>query len=193
LSEAHLPHDWFPRPLPGNVVIGDGSWFYSSYALRNFQSRRPCGLEVGRNTGVYINTFFDLGPDGEVRIGAFCTISGPVFSTNARVEVGDRVLISEEVVIADHFATTPRTPGPRSGHEPDGSTATIVIGDNAWIGSRAVILAGARLGTGVIVGAGAVVDFEVAPYAIVVGNPARIIGWARPGGGRQDSPSREAR
>src|SRR5258708_35282719 len=100
MSESYLPHDWFPGSLPGNVVIGDGSWFYSSYALRNFHSRRPRGLEVGRNTGVYINTFFDLGPDGEVRIGDFCTISGPVFSTNARVEVGARVLISAEGGIA---------------------------------------------------------------------------------------------
>jgi acetyltransferase-like isoleucine patch superfamily enzyme len=192
MSESYLPHDWFPSPLPGNVVIGDGSWFYSTYALRNFHSRRPCGLGVGRNTGVYIHTFFDLGPDGEVRIGDFCTISGPVFSTNARVEVGDRVLISEEVVIADHFVTTPFTPGPRGGRDPEGSAATIVIGDDGWIGTRAVILAGARLGTGVIVGAGAVVDLEVPPYAIVAGNPARVVGWARPGGGRAATPPPEA-
>jgi acetyltransferase-like isoleucine patch superfamily enzyme len=43
-----------------------------------------------------------------------------------------------------------------------------------------VLLPGARLGDGVIVGAGAVVDFEVPPYAVVAGNPARIVSWARP-------------
>jgi acetyltransferase-like isoleucine patch superfamily enzyme len=96
------------------------------------------------------------------------------------------------VVVADHFATTPHTPGSPGGREPAGSAATIVIGDDAWVGTRAVILAGARLGTGVIVGAGAVVDFEVPPYAIVAGNPARVVGWARPGGGRPVTPTPEA-
>ena len=57
---------------------------------------------------------------------------------------------------------------------------SIVVGENAWIGARAVLLEGARLGEGAIVGAAAVVDFEVPPYAIVAGNPARVVGWARP-------------
>ena len=45
-----------------------------------------------------------------------------------------------------------------------------------------MLLSGARLGKGVIVGAGAVVDFCVPDYAIVAGNPARVVGWARPEG-----------
>jgi virginiamycin A acetyltransferase len=50
-----------------------------------------------------------------------------------------------------------------------------VIGPDVWIGHGALILPGARLGAGVIVGAGAVVGGEVPPYAIVAGNPARVI------------------
>lgn len=188
MSATFLPHDWFPLPLPDNVVLGEGSWLYSTFALRHFQSRRPRGLAVGRNTGVYIHSFFDVGPDGVVEIGDFCTISGPTFSTDSRIQVGDRVLISEEVVIADHFAAVPPS---AAGRAPCGTTDPILIGDDCWIGSRAVILSGARLGTGVIVGAGAVVDFEVPPYAIVAGNPARVVGWARPGGGRPETPDRE--
>lgn len=51
-----------------------------------------------------------------------------------------------------------------------------VIGDGAWIGDRAIILPGRRVGTGAIVGAGAVVTRDVRPYEIVGGNPARPIG-----------------
>lgn len=71
---------------------------------------------------------------------------------------------------------------PRQGGR--GGTREIRIGDLTWIGMKAVLLPGAELGEGVIVGAGTVLDFAVPPYAVVAGNPARIVGRAPPGGGR---------
>ncbi len=50
-----------------------------------------------------------------------------------------------------------------------------VVGHDVWIGREAMILPGARIGSGAIVGARAVVAGEVPPYAVVVGNPARIV------------------
>jgi virginiamycin A acetyltransferase len=50
-----------------------------------------------------------------------------------------------------------------------------VVGPDCWIGHGALILPGAHLGAGVIVGAGAVVRGAVPPYAIVAGNPARLV------------------
>jgi acetyltransferase-like isoleucine patch superfamily enzyme len=49
------------------------------------------------------------------------------------------------------------------------------IGSDVWLGSRAIVLQGVRIGDGAIVGAGAVVTRDVPPYAIVGGVPARII------------------
>lgn len=49
------------------------------------------------------------------------------------------------------------------------------VGHDVWIGHGALILPGARIGSGAIIGAGAVVAGEVAPYAVVAGNPARVI------------------
>jgi maltose O-acetyltransferase len=51
-----------------------------------------------------------------------------------------------------------------------------VVEDHAWVGERVLVLQGRRIGRGAIVGAGAVVTRDVPPYAIVGGNPARIIG-----------------
>jgi acetyltransferase-like isoleucine patch superfamily enzyme len=51
-----------------------------------------------------------------------------------------------------------------------------VIEDGAWIGQRAIILPGRRIGRGAVVAAGAVVTRDVAPLEIVAGNPARVIG-----------------
>lgn len=90
------------------------------------------------------------------------------------VTIGMNVLIAHEVSIIseDHgFASRrvpmrwqPKTEGP------------IVIGDDVWIGCGARILKGITIGTGAIVSAGAVVTKDVAPYSIVGGVPARVIG-----------------
>lgn len=50
-----------------------------------------------------------------------------------------------------------------------------VIGNDVWIGQNAVILPGVHIGDGAIIGADAVVGKDVAPYSVVVGNPAREI------------------
>lgn len=49
------------------------------------------------------------------------------------------------------------------------------IGNDVWIGSGAIVLRGVKVGDGAVIGAGAVVTKDVPPYAIVVGNPARVI------------------
>jgi acetyltransferase-like isoleucine patch superfamily enzyme len=175
MSAAALEHDWFPGPLPANVVLGERTWLYSAYAFLHYRSEQPCGVRVGHDTGIYTETFFDLGPGGEVEIGDYCTVAGPVIATNGRVVIGNHVLISREVIIADTVTAAP--PDVARGNV---RRAEIVVGDCAWLGARAILLDGARLGPGVIVGASTVIDFEVPAYAVVAGSPARIVGWAYP-------------
>ena len=50
-----------------------------------------------------------------------------------------------------------------------------VIGSDVWIGQNAVILPGVRIGDGAIIGANSVVGSDVAPYTIVIGNPAKVL------------------
>ena len=124
---------------------------------------------------MYKGTFFDLGPGGELRIGSFSTLVNVIISTNGRVTIGDYVFIAHEVLIADNPIARP--PGPDRERAP---SPPIEIGDDVWIGASAVILGGARIGAGAIVGAATVVDSDVPPYSIVAGNPARIVGLTRP-------------
>ena len=178
-----LPHDWFPESLPDNVFLGERSWLYSSFAFRHYRSRRPVGVKVGHDTGLYNGTFFDLGPSGEVSIGNYCTLVGAIICSDHRIVIQDYVFVAHEVVLADIFAAAPfeepekqaegkvGTPDPRM---------SILIGENAWIGARAVLLGGAHIGEGAIIGAAAVVDFDVPPYTVVAGNPARIVKHIRP-------------
>lgn len=57
------------------------------------------------------------------------------------------------------------------------SRGDVTIGNDVWIGRKAMILSGVTLGDGVIVGAGSVVRQSAPPYAIVAGNPARVAGF----------------
>lgn len=126
------------------------------------------------------------------RIGADCNVCDYVFIEN-NVIVGDRVTIkcgvqlwdglrlSDDVFIGPN-ATFTNDRFPRSKQYPE-SFAETTIGQGASIGANATILPGINIGQHAMVGAGAVVTRSVPPYAIVVGNPARIIGYA---GGRPD-------
>jgi maltose O-acetyltransferase len=51
----------------------------------------------------------------------------------------------------------------------------IVIGDNVWIGSGAIVLAGVTVGKNSVIGAGAVVTKDVPANVVVVGNPAKVV------------------
>lgn len=51
----------------------------------------------------------------------------------------------------------------------------VIIEDNVWIGYRVIILPGVRVGKNAIIGAGAVVTKDVPPYAVIGGNPARVL------------------
>lgn len=63
--------------------------------------------------------------------------------------------------------------GGKDGHP--ASKGETIIGDDVWLGYRAVILSGVSVGSGAVVGACAVVTSDVPPYSIVAGNPARIV------------------
>ena len=51
----------------------------------------------------------------------------------------------------------------------------IVVGDDVWIGENAIVCSGVTIGQGAIVAAGAIVTKDIEPYAIVGGNPAKVI------------------
>jgi len=173
-SSIQLEHDWFPRPLPANVSIGEKSWCYSSFAFLHCRNKKENKIHIGSNTGIYNGTFFDLGPDSEVHIGDYCTLVGAILSVNCRVEIGNYCFLAHEVVLADSFAATPLMSGGNSSEQ-----GGIILEENCWVGMRASIIGPVRIGKGAIIGAATSVNFDVPPYAIVAGNPAKIVGWSK--------------
>jgi acetyltransferase-like isoleucine patch superfamily enzyme len=98
---------------------------------------------------------------------------GPGTVVYGEVTIGNDVMIAPYVVIAGGSHGTARNGEPMA-RQPDVCKG-ITIADDVWIGANAVITDGVTIGAGAIVGAGSVVTKDVEPYAIVAGNPARLL------------------
>jgi maltose O-acetyltransferase len=156
----------FAIHLPGsyNPYIGR-----LSQKIRYFCCKRifdKCGKEVNIEHGA------DFGAGKGMEIGDYSGIG--VNSIVGVLKVGKHVMMSPEVriITKNHIFSDLSVPIPLQGSEPP---RPVIIEDGAWIASRAIILPGRKIGKGAIVGAGAVVTKDVPPYAIVGGNPARIL------------------
>jgi maltose O-acetyltransferase len=90
------------------------------------------------------------------------------------VTIGNYVMIGPETLIItqNHIHSDITSPIGLQGNE---NVKPVVICDDVWIGARVIILPGRKIGKGAIVGAGAVVTRDVPDYAIVGGNPAKVI------------------
>jgi maltose O-acetyltransferase len=137
--------------------------------LRYFAARRlfdSCGENVNIERGA------DFGTGNGVRIG---NNSGIGVNAHLRgpVEIGDDVMMGPDVIIltSNHNFEDLTNPMSRQG-----STKKLVhIANNVWVGARVIILPGVEIGEGAILAAGSVVTKNVPNYAVVGGNPARII------------------
>jgi acetyltransferase-like isoleucine patch superfamily enzyme len=85
------------------------------------------------------------------------------------------IVIGSDVSIGPEAAILTLGHDPRSPEFADRG-GPVSIGDRVWIGYRALVLPGVCIGEGAVVGAGSVVTRDVAPFTIVAGNPARVIG-----------------
>ena len=162
-----------------------GATIGSKTTLRTAVSvRRPWCVRLGTRVeiehAVYLKVVSD---DATLSVGDYSFIgAGTEIDVAQSVTIGAHSLIAPQVFITDH---THRADAGRRIDEQGNRVAPVAIGDDAWIGTRAVILPGVTIGDGAIVGAGAVVTQSVPPYAIVAGVPAKIIGT------RDNDPRRE--
>ena len=132
------------------------------------------GCGVGAATK--IGTFVEI--QSEVQVGRRCKISSHTFICSG-VTIEDEVFIGHGVMFINDLYPRATTAGGQLQTARDWRQIPTVVRTGASIGSNATILAGVTIGERALVGAGAVVTHDVAPYAIVAGAPARVVGDAR--------------
>jgi acetyltransferase-like isoleucine patch superfamily enzyme len=136
---------------------------------------RPWCLRIGARADIEHGVFLKCVDDGaSVVIGDFVFIgAGTEIDAAQSVTIGAHTLLAPGVFITDHTHNAVRGVLLK---EQGSRSAPVVIGEDVWLGAKAVVLPGVTIGDGAIVGAGAVVTKDVATHAIVAGVPARVIG-----------------
>ena len=143
------------------------------YNYSHVQPRRQ--LTVGPGAKISPNALFSnaerIEIGARVSIGARTTLwAGPA---HGRIVIGDDVLFGPEVMVtASGYRFDDGTPVTEQAMD----EADVVIGRDAWLATRVIVLPGARIGEGAIIGAGAIVTGEIPDYAIAVGIPAKVVG-----------------
>lgn len=138
---------------------------YRSKKRRALQEQFP-DYQFGRGTYARHLNIHDWQQGSTLEIGAFCSIADAVqifLGGDHRPEFVTTFPFDKLWKTDQQIATSESTKG------------SVRIGNDVWIGREAVIMAGVTIGDGAVVGAHAVVAKDVAPYAVVVGNPARQI------------------
>lgn len=143
-------------------------------------------IEIGNNVwigkGVQLLATVKSGAGQEfmpkITIGDNCNIGDYSHITCINeIRFGKNVLLGKNILISDnsHGATDRLVISIPPNRRPLVSKGPVIIDDNVWIGEKASILPGVHIGYGAIIGAGSVVTKDVPPFAVVGGNPARII------------------
>ena len=143
-----------------------------SMLIRRFLCKRifsSCGDKIVVENKAY------FGNGKDFKVGNEGGIGYNFKSINRTVTIGNYLMMAEDVLFIGGGHDFSRLDIPM-GHQPALPKTPLIIEDDVWIGARAIILPGCmRIGKGVIVGAGSVVTKDVPDYAIVGGNPARVI------------------
>lgn len=133
----------------------------NTVAMRFFDRKK---VSVGQYSYGHLNVF-DWGGDGE------------------RLQIGNCVSLAEDVkfILGGNHSITGYSTFPfsaLSGLEPGIDAkckGAIIVNDDVWIGLGVIVLSGVTIGRGAVIAAGSIVSKDVPPYAIVAGNPAKII------------------
>jgi len=176
-----LRTEWSQK-LGHELSIGSGT----SLNGANLIAPEPtnCEFIAGECCDFFCLFYFQI-PGARIVVGSRSYIAANTkLDCAALIEIGDDVLIAYDVLITDHdshavgFIHRGNDVCDALQGRKDWTSvkrAPVIIGSKSWIGTRAIILKGVRIGEGAIVAAGAVVTRDVASWTIVAGNPARVV------------------
>ena len=147
---------------------------FSRFSFGSRKFRQFCAkLILGERCGDWVNI------ERNVHFGDGLTIgNGSGIGANSNIPsdviIGENVMMGQDVLMFPSNHGTSRLDIPM-GAQKMTESKTIVIGNDVWIGARAIILSGVHVGNGCVIGAGAVVTKDIPDYEIWGGNPAHLL------------------
>lgn len=149
-----------------NIKIGEYTYYSGYYHKEKFEDICVRYLLGDGSTKNYKEIYGENFEFDKLEIGKFCSIGSGAIFLLAGNQGHDLNRISVYPFSEEEFSNA------ESGFKRKGDTK---VGNDVWIGTEAVIMPGVNIGDGAVIGTRAVVTKDVPSYAIVAGNPARII------------------
>lgn len=160
--------------------LGKGARFL---APRTLQVNGPF-IKAGRflhlissaNKPVKLTTWGDKSHQGKITMGDYCLIApGVEITSMVQIDIGDNCMLATEVLIHDSDWH-----GLYNRLRPFRCNAAVTLGDNVWIGARAIITKGVSIGENSVIGAGSVVTKDIPANCVAAGNPAKVVKQLNP-------------
>ncbi len=158
----------------------------------NFWKHKTAEIEKGANIGQGTKIWNNCQIKKNATIGENCVVGHNCFISSkavmgkgcklqSNIDVWDEVTLEDYIFVGPSVVFTndlnPRAKYPKSKYPKYGEWIPTLVKEGATLGANATIICGINIGKWAMVGAGSVVTKDVSDYAIVVGSPAKNIGW----------------
>ena len=157
---------------PNKIIIGDNVVIDENCML-DAKGSGNNGIEIKNNAYIGRNTILsckdgDITLEENVNIGFNCEI---LSSSYALIGKGTLIAAYVYIIAGDHLHDIASQPASLM----QGTSKGVIIGQNCWLGAKAIVLDGVEIGHDVVIGASAVVNNNIAPFSVAVGIPAKVI------------------
>jgi acetyltransferase-like isoleucine patch superfamily enzyme len=132
----------------GDVVLGEGVRLSGTVVPIELVTYTSGCIAIGNHS--FINYGSSIAARVSVKIGSHCHLGHYTF-----------VMDNDQHDVLRHMELPPSDP--------------VVIEDHVWIGSKAIVLPGVRIGSRAVIGAGSIVTKDIPPRTVAAGNPARVL------------------
>lgn len=169
---CYIVYQIFGRYLPDNDgfasrILGGAGRYFREFLVKGFTGSKSNNLYI--NKDAEISRFITIGNNSGI---------GTRSVVGRGASIGDNVMMGPECMIftRNHAFARVDIPMNQQGMK---EFEPVSIGNDVWIGARVTILPGVHIADGCIIGAGAVVTKDIPEYAIVGGNPARVLKYRK--------------
>ena len=187
-----IENDWYHGNLPKNIILDDFSYPDTAYSFSKYHSEKSTGFTLGYGSGNYGHSNFIGGRNGKINIGKFVVLQGMNIICNLSVIIKDHCMFSWGSLITDSWLLTEiisieqrkkilaQASESSSRNVDFMNPQPVVVEENVWVGFKALILPGVTLGRGCVIGSNSVITKNIPPYAVVAGNPSKILRYLDP-------------
>ncbi|HEY7773249.1 MAG TPA: acyltransferase [Marinagarivorans sp.] len=160
--------------------LAEGARFLAPRSIQahgpNISAGRYLHLISSPHKPVKITTWGDKCHQGSISIGDYCLIApGVELTAMCGIEIGDNCMIAADALIHDSDWH-----GLYNRLRPFRCSKTVALGNNVWVGARAIITKGVSIGENSVIGAGSVVTKDIPANCVAAGNPAKVVKTLNP-------------